>query len=153
MLRDKIAQKYSPELENLLLILSEFQKCSNENYICDEDMTWIAEYLNITLGAVYGVVKYYSMFSTTPRGRFVIRVCNSPVCGMMGADTVSATLKSVLGIQEGMISGDEMFSLEKAHCLGLCDQAPAMMINEEVHGNVSLKKIEKIISAVKTKKI
>ncbi len=151
MLKEKIAQKYSPDLENVLLILTEFQKNSDENYICEEDMAWVAEYLNITKATVYGVVTYYSMFSTSPRGKFLIRVCCSPVCGMMGSDTVSSSLQSELGTQEGKVTGDGMFSYEKAECLGLCDRAPAMMVNDEVHGNVSRTDIEMIISSAKKK--
>ena len=151
MIREEITKKYSPELENLLLILTEFQNRNKENYIRDEDMVWIAEYLNITMSAVYGVVTYYSMFSTIPRGRFVIRVCRSPVCSMMGSDTVVTNLESHLGMQEGLVSGDGLFSYEQVECLGQCDKAPSMMINDEVYGHVTLQEIEKIISSLQKK--
>lgn len=151
MIREEIAKKYSPELENLLLILTEFQNRNKENYIRNEDMAWIAEYLNITMSVVYGVVTYYSMFSTIPRGRFVIRVCRSPVCSMMGSDTVVTNLKSHLGTQEGLVSKDGLFSYEQVECLGQCDKAPSMMINDEVYGHVTLQEIEKIISSLQKK--
>ena len=151
MIREEITKKYSPELENLLLILTEFQNSNKENYIRDEDMVWLAEYLNITMSAVYGVVTYYSMFSTIPRGRFVIRVCRSPVCSMMGSNTVVTNLKSHLGMQEGLISRDGLFSYEQVECLGQCDKAPSMMINDEVYGHVTLQEIKKIISSLQKK--
>ena len=151
MIREEITKKYSPELENLLLILTEFQNHNKENYIRDEDMAWIAEYLNITMSAVYGVVTYYSMFSTVPRGRFVIRVCRSPVCSMMGSDTVVTNLESHLRTQEGLVSKDGLFSYEQVECLGQCDKAPSMMVNDEVYGHVTLQEIEKIISSLQKK--
>lgn len=151
MIREEITKKFSPELENLLLILTEFQNRNKENYIRDEDMAWIAEYLNITMSAVYGVVTYYSMFSTIPRGRFVIRVCRSPVCSMMGSNTVITNLESHLGMQEGLVNRDGLFSYEQVECLGQCDKAPSMMVNDEVYGHVTLQEIEKLISSLQKK--
>lgn len=151
MLREKIVEKYTPELENLLLILTDIQNNSDENYIRDEDMTWVAEYLNITQSSVYGVVKYYSMFSTTPRGRYVIRVCRSPVCGMMGADTVANNLESLLETHEGQVTKDRIFSYEKVECIGQCDRAPSLMVNDEVYGHVTLHEVEDIVSSLQKK--
>ena len=151
MVKREVIKKYSPDLENLLLILTDIQNCSKENYIRDKDMVWIAEYLNISLSMVYGVVTYYSMFSTKPRGNYVIRLCCSPVCGMMGAGAVAKNFESILKIQEGQVSGDKMFSFEKVECLGQCEKAPAMMVNDGVYGNLTLQKVETIISFLQKK--
>lgn len=138
-------------MENLLLILTDIQENNPEHYIRDEDMAWVAEYLNTTLGAVYGVVKYYTMLSTRPRGRYVTRVCRSPVCNMMAdrTKTIFEELETLLGISEGQVTQDGMFSIEKVECLGQCEKAPAMMINEEVYGNLDHEKLVKIIDALK----
>lgn len=147
MIQEQIAKKYSPELENLLLILTDVQNHNDQNYIREQDMEWIAEYLNITKAAVYGVVTYYSMFSIRPRGRSLIRVCRSPVCSMMGAETVVSNLQSCLGTQEGQVSSDGNFSFETVECLGQCDKAPSMMVGDQVHGRVSRQEIERIIAS------
>ena len=153
MTRDYITDKYGPDMENLLLILTEIQENNPEQYIRDEDMVWVAGYLNTTLGAVYGVVKYYSMFSTRRRGRYVARVCRSPVCTMMAdkTTTVIEDMETLLGIDAGQVTPDGQFSLEKVECLGQCEKAPAMMINEEVYGNLDHEKLVKIIDVLKRK--
>lgn len=150
-MRDDIQSKYSPKTENLLLILTEIQDSNGNNSLSAEDIAWVAGYLKIPLSAVYGVVTYYSLFSTSPRGRYVIRVCRSPVCTMLGADRVMNNLQSVLGIHEREVSDDGLFSYEKAECLGQCEKAPAMMINRDVFGKLTQTKITGIITAIKKK--
>ena len=140
-------------MENLLLILTEIQERCPEHYIREEDMIWVAEYLNTTLSSVYGVVKYYSMFSTQPRGRYVTRICKSPVCSMMveETETLFESLESILGITEGEVTGDGQFSIERVECLGQCEKAPAMMINEEVYGHLDQEKLEKIFRLLRSR--
>lgn len=151
--REYITEKYSPDMENLLLILTAIQENHPEHYIREEDMVWVAEYLNTTLSSVYGVVTYYTMFSTRPRGRYVTRVCRSPVCTMMGdkIKTVFEDLEDMLSISEGQVTPDGTFSLEKVECLGQCEKAPAMMINEEVYGNLDHEKLVKILDVLRRK--
>ena len=153
MAREYITDKYSPDMENLLLILIEIQENRSEHYIREEDMVWVAEYLNTTLSSVYGVVKYYSMFSTRPRGRYVTRVCRSPVCTMMEdkTKTLFENLETLLDITEGQVTPDGQFSIEKVECLGQCEKAPAMMINEEVHGDLDQEKLVEIFDALRRK--
>lgn len=151
MAREYITEKYSPDMENLLLILTDIQENCPENYIQNEDMAWVAEYLNTTLSSVYGVVKYYSMFSTRPRGRCVTRVCRSPVCSMLEdkTQTIFKTLEALLGITEGQVTPDGQFSIEKVECLGQCEKAPAMMINEEVYGHLDHEKLVEIFDVLR----
>lgn len=153
MNREYIAAKYRPEMENLLLILTEIQERRTDNCIRDEDMVWVAEYLNTSLGSVYGVVTYYSMFSTRPRGRYVARVCRSPVCNMMQdkPHTLFESLESVLGISDGEVTADGLFSIEQVECLGQCEKAPAMMINEDVYGNLDPERLKMIIAGLREK--
>lgn len=140
-------------MENLLLILTEIQEKSPEHYLREEDMVWLAEYLNTTLSSVYGVVHYYSMFSSRPRGRYVTRVCRSPVCTMMEdkAKTLFEGLETLLGIEEGQVTPDGLFSIERVECLGQCEKAPAMMINEEIYGHLDHEKMVRIIDGLRRK--
>ncbi len=151
MTRKDIQEKYSPELENLLLILIDIQNSSRENYLSKEDLTWVADYLGITLATVYGIVKYYSMLSTKPRGRNLIRLCQSPVCSLFEADNIGVALESILQVKEGQVSGDGLFSFENVACLGQCEKAPSLMINDAVYGKVTTQKLEEIISNLRGK--
>lgn len=151
MAKKFITDKFSPDMENMLLILIEIQEHSSEHYISEEDMAWVAEYLNTTLSSVYGVVTYYSMLSTRPRGRYVARVCRSPVCTMMQEkpEILFEDLENLLGITEGQVTADGQFSIEKVECLGQCEKAPAMMINEKVHGHLNQDKLVGIFSTLR----
>jgi len=146
--KDRLKQKYAPHQSNLLGVLHEIQNHSPRNFISSENMAWVANYLGITLASVYGVVKYYSMFSTSPRGRHIIRICKSPVCRMLANGNVAYSLSIVLKVATGEVTPDGLFSVEHAECLGHCDQAPAMMIDEKVYGPLTHKKITRIITSI-----
>lgn len=151
MSREYIKEKYKPEMENLLLILTALQQSSQSNSISHDDMVWTAGYLNTSLSSVYGVVKYYSMFSTEPRGKFTIRICRSPVCNMMAERSLADAVGVELATAGGQVTDDGMFSVETVECLGHCESAPVMMVNEEVHGNLSTGKIQDIIMQLRHK--
>ena len=146
---EHLEDKFSAHPSNLIMILHEIQKTRPRHYISREDMRWAARYLNLSLGTVYGVVHYYSLFSDVPRGRHVIRVCQSPVCRMMGTGTVAADLEAVLGAPVGTVTADSDFSVEPTECLGHCERAPVMMIDEVVHGPLTHAKINAVIAALR----
>jgi NADH:ubiquinone oxidoreductase subunit E len=105
----------------------------------------IAGYLNVPYSAIYGVVSYYSMFSLTPRGKHIIRVCNSPVCQMADSNGILAKLRNYLGIDVGATTADGVFTLETTECLGQCDSAPGMSVDEMYYGNLTERNIKQIL--------
>jgi len=138
-------------MENLLLILTDLQRFSQSNSISSADMAWTAEYLNTTLSSVYGVVKYYSMFSTEPRGKIVLRVCQSPMCKMLAGGDLVKAIESELGTTDGQVTEDGIFSVEAVECLGHCEKGPAMLANEEIYGNLNIEKTGDIVASLKQK--
>ncbi|MBN1387962.1 MAG: NAD(P)H-dependent oxidoreductase subunit E [Bacteroidales bacterium] len=147
----EILNKFSPDHKNMLGILHALQDNNPNNYLNEEDIGAIARYLNTTLSHVYGVATYYTMFSLKPRGKYIIRACNSPVCNMIGSVSIIEELKKVLKIEVGETTDDRMFTLELTECLGQCDIAPVMMINKEIYGNLDAEKIKTIIENLKNK--
>ena len=146
----EILAKYSPEKEHLISILHDIQNNNPEQYIPEDDMRSVAQYLNIPLSSVYGVVTYYSMFSREPRGKYIIRVCSSPVCEMTGSEGVIGELERKLRIRRGETTPDSLFTIETCECLGHCEEAPGMMISNMFYGNLSGSEIEEIIGSLKT---
>jgi len=132
-------------MENVLLILHEFQNSNPHQYLSDDDLAMIARYLNMPYSAVYGVASYYTMFSLTPRGKHIISVCNSPVCQMVDSKDIPATLRSYLGIDVGATTADGVFTLETTECLGQCDTAPGMSVDGVFYGNLTARKIKHIL--------
>jgi len=94
---------------------------------------------------VEGVASFYSMFSLKPSGRYVIRLCDSPPCHLVGSKSLLEYLEKKLKIKVGETTPDRLFTLELTSCLGVCAVAPAMMINDEVYGNLTFEKIDKIL--------
>jgi len=140
-----ILHKFAPSMENVLLILHEFQNRNPHHYLPDDDLAMIAEYLNVPCSSVYGLVSYYSMFSLMPRGKHIIRVCNSPVCQMADSSDILAVLRENLKLDIGETTVDGLFTLETTECLGQCDTAPGMSIDEAYYGNLTAKKTKRIL--------
>ena len=136
-------------MENMLLILHEFQNSNPQHYLSEDDLAMIAGYLNVPYSALYGVVSYYSMFSLTPRGEYIIRVCNSPVCRMADSNHILTKLRNYLGIDVDGTTADGVFTLETTECLGQCDSAPGMSVNEMYYGDLTGEKVKQILSDYK----
>lgn len=146
MTREAVFQRYPKSGDNLISILHDLQNGNEWNYLSKEDLQAAADYLELPYSFVHGVATFYTMFSLKPRGRHVIRVCQSPPCQLMGASTVSDELKKLLGVDFGQTSGDQMFTLEMTSCLGVCGVAPAMMVDGDVYGNLTPQRVKEIIS-------
>ena len=146
---DKIFAKYSPEQENLINILHDIQDENPQNYVSEEAVEAVSAYLDVPVSHIYGVLSFYTMYSTRPRGKNIIRLCESPPCFLKGSERILKKLREILGIKIGQTTDDGLFTLELCACLGVCGNAPVMMINEDVYGDLTEEKLEKIIAEIK----
>ncbi len=145
MTKAGILEKYPSRMENVLLILHELQNSNPRNYLSQKDLALVARHLNTTLGTIYGVASYYTMYSLAPRGKHIIRICRSPVCHLADAMDVVADVSRILKIGIGTTTPDGLFTLETTECLGQCDLAPAMLVDEVLYGNLTPGKIKTVI--------
>lgn len=145
MTREEVLNKYGKSKDNLLYILHDIQDSNPRHYLTEEDLKEVAKWLELPYSYVHGVATFYSMFSLKPRGKYIIRVCESPTCHLMGASNIIIELVKSLGVGIGETTKDEIFTLELTSCIGVCGVAPAMMINSEVYGNLTSEKIAQII--------
>jgi NADH:ubiquinone oxidoreductase subunit E len=120
------------------------------NYLPEEAVRQLAQGLRIPANQVFGVATFYTMFSVRPRGENIIRVCESPPCHLLDATSIVEILEDELGIKVGETTSDRAFTLELTSCLGVCAVAPAMMINDEVYGNLTRDKIPAILNRYRT---
>lgn len=146
---DSIRKKYEPKKENLISIFHEIQDNNPKQFIGEEELKKVSSFLNLTMSEIYGVVTYYSMLSTIPRGKYLIRLCHSPVCDIVGSDKIATKIKELLKIDFNETTIDGMFTLEKCECLGLCGNKPSMMINKEVFTGLTESNAELIIESLK----
>ncbi len=106
-------------------------------YLPEEVMSLVATSLGIPPAKVYGVATFYSHFALAPKGKYVIRVCDGTACHVKGSQDLVDALQARLGLGAGRkTTPDMMFTLETVSCLGACGLAPAMVVNEDVHGQV-----------------
>ena len=131
--------------EDLVGILKEAQ--SKFGYVTEEVMAELAESLHIPINEVYGVASFYSFLSIKPLGRNVIRVCQSLPCYLKNCQIIIEAIEKELGIKPGETTADGRFSFQLTNCIGLCDRAPAMMINNDAHVDLTPEKISQILKS------
>jgi NADH-quinone oxidoreductase subunit E len=132
-------------MEKLLNMINAEQTLNG--YVSEEAMNHIARDLELPLGHVYGVTTFYSFLSTKPMGRHVIRICKSVPCFLQNGEVIAASIQKELGIAPGETTVDGRFTFELTNCIGACDQAPAMLVDDELHGNLTPSKIKKILQS------
>jgi NADH-quinone oxidoreductase subunit E len=145
----EICSKYAPDKDNLIYILHEIQNSHPQHYISEEAVQTVAEYLGVPANHIYGVLTFYTMYSTKPRGQNIIRLCESPPCYIKCSENILHKLMTLLDIEVGETTKDGCFTLELCACLGVCGNAPVMMINNDVYGDLTEEKVEEIIEKVR----
>jgi NADH:ubiquinone oxidoreductase subunit E len=111
----------------------------------------VAERLALAPVQVAGVVSFYNYFTTVPRGRYQVKVCMGTACFVRGSERLLDTLADLLHAKVGGISEDGIFNLEQVRCIGACGLAPAIMVNDAVHGNLTLTKLRRLVQKLRAK--
>ncbi len=133
--------------QDLLVLLKEAQR--KFGYLSSETVVELAQSLGLSASDVYGVATFYSFLSTRPLGRNVIRVCQSLPCFLRHSQSIIESVAREIGIRPGQTTADGRYSFQLTNCIGLCEQAPAMMINDDVHGGLTPGKISQILNTYK----
>ena len=141
-IRTLVAQR-GKDRPALMPILQELQR--KYASISDFAMQVVADELGIHPAEVYGVVTFYAFLHHEPRGRFQVRLCQTISCDLAGKARVARQLENELGIAFGETTADGRFSLEYASCLGMCDQGPALLVNDRVYTRVTPDQVHHII--------
>jgi NADH-quinone oxidoreductase E subunit len=140
---DEIIAKHKEIKGAPMVVLNELQ---NEiGYITENMQEYVAEKLEVPVSLIHGVVTFYSFFATRPRGKYTIKFCLGTACYVRGVDQLIDKARQILGIDLGETTEDGMITLETCRCVGACSQAPVIMVEEDVYGQVQAKKLEKII--------
>ncbi len=139
-----LAEEFGKDHGSLIPILRAIQK--KYYHVSSIAMQEIANLLGIHPIEVYSVVTFYSFLSEEPQGKYIFRLCETISCDMVGKDQVARQLENDLGITFGETSDDGMFTLLYTSCLGMCDQGPAMMVNDCIYTKVTAEKVSEIIA-------
>jgi NADH:ubiquinone oxidoreductase subunit E len=115
-------------------------------YLPKEVQTFVADKLNLPVSKVYGVVTFYSFFTTEPRGKNVINVCMGTACFVRGAGDVLKEFEKELSIKSGQTTEDMKFTLGSLRCVGACGLAPVLTINDKVYGHCTPDQVKSILA-------
>jgi NADH-quinone oxidoreductase E subunit len=141
---DALRPRY-PTARALLLPALELAQAESGGWLPDATIAAVAEHLELPYAEAYGVVTFYDLFHQQPVGRHRIRVCTNVPCMLRGSDEIMAALAGELGVGEGVVTPDGRCSYVHFECLGSCDTAPIMMVDDRYHENLTPKRVLKIL--------
>jgi NADH-quinone oxidoreductase E subunit len=128
---DDLLTKYPPDRKRSAVLAALYLVQDQRGYLTASAMRHVAEILDMTPAEVEDVATYYVMFFKEPMGKYVLQVCRTLSCALMGAERVTEALAAKLGIGPGETDPSGMFTLMEFECLGACDRAPIVMVNNE----------------------
>ena len=141
---DELRKLYPTERALLLPALHLAQKHWG-GWLPEEAILAVAAELGLPAAEVYGVVTFYDLYHEKPVGRHRIRVCTNVPCMLRGSADLMAALAEVLGVEEGEVTADGRCSFVHFECLGACEQAPMMMVDDTYHGDLDAAKVKTIV--------
>ncbi len=143
-MHNKIFKKYTPEEQSCLIpLLQEVQNIYN--YLPENALQDVADFLNIPLSRVYGVATFYNQFRLNPVGKNIIKVCRGTACHVKNSANVLYAIETSLNAKAGETTRDKKFTIEVVNCIGACSIAPVITVNEDFHGRITIKDIPKTL--------
>jgi NADH-quinone oxidoreductase E subunit len=146
---DQIVKRYPPDRKRSAVLPALYLVQRQQGYITANAMRHVARLLEITPADVEDVVSFYTMFYTRPVGRFVLQVCRTLSCALNGAERVTEELSSKLGLNPGETDATRTFTLLEVECLGACDRAPVVMVNDAWHECLKPEEASKLVDDLK----
>lgn len=147
----EVAREVGVSPDNLVGLLVKYQKHTGKNFLTETDLKTISEETGITESELYSVATFYTLLSMEPKGKHIIQLCNDIPCYVNGSCNVKEELENLLGIKMGETTGDGLFTLEFTSCLGCCEIAPVIRVDNEIYGNLTGEKVAQIIAEYRGK--
>jgi NADH-quinone oxidoreductase subunit E len=148
---DEIIKRYPPDRLRSAVLPALYLAQHQQGYITANAIRHVSDLLGITRADVEDVVSYYTMFYTRPVGKYVINVCRTLSCAINGAERVTEELVATLGIKPGETDKTGTFTLVEVECLGACDRAPAVMVNDAWHECLQPQDAAKLVDDLRTR--
>jgi NADH-quinone oxidoreductase E subunit len=148
---DEILKRYPPDRKRSAVLPALYLVQDQQGYITSHAMQYVAGLLDMTAADVEDVVSYYTMFFTRPVGRFVLSVCRTLSCALNGAERVTEEICQRLSIKPGETDASGTFTLLEAECLGACDRAPVIMVNDAWQENQRPEDVGRLLEELRTR--
>lgn len=141
----KIYEKYSAA-NSLMILLQQIQ--SEFGYVPEFAIGYLSERMHVAESHIYGVITFYSQFSTIPVGKNIVKFCNGTACHVGGSKVLGKKLRSYLKLDEDSeTTEDRLFTVQNVACLGCCALAPAMMVSDKVYGKLDIDRVKAVIES------
>jgi len=148
---DENVQHYPPEQRKSAILYALYLAQGQLGYLTGNAMRFVAQQIGCSTADVEDVVSYYTMFYTKPVGKRVLNVCRTLSCALLGAERVTEELSKKLGIAPGQTTPDGEFTLIEVECLGACDRAPVVMVNDDWHERLAPEQAGKFIDDLRAR--
>ena len=148
---DEIVTHYPPDQRKSAILYALYLVQQQQGYITGAAMRHVADQIGCTAAEVEDVVSYYTMFYTKPVGKYVLNVCRTLSCALMGAERVTEEIAAALHIAPGDTDPSGTFTLVEVECLGACDRAPVVMVNDGWHECQKPGDVGRLIDLIKTR--
>jgi len=148
---DENVKCYPPDQRKSAILFALYLVQQQQGYITGAGMRHVAQQIGCSAADVEDVVSYYTMFYTKPVGKYVLNVCRTLSCALLGAERVTEELCAKLGITLGETTPDGMFTLLEVECLGACDRAPVLLVNDDWHERLAPGQCGKFIDEIRAK--
>jgi NADH-quinone oxidoreductase E subunit len=147
---EEIVKRYPSDQRRSAVLPALYLVQYQQGFISGNAMKYVAELLGITAADVEDVVSYYTMFYTRPVGKFVMSVCRTLSCALNGAERVTQAICDKLNIHPGETDPTGTFTLVEVECLGACDRAPVVMVNDAWHECLQPEAVSKLLDDLRT---
>lgn len=144
---ERLAERFPKNESALLPALCYLQ--NRDGYVSGDGMRSIAVILNVPEARVFSAASFYSMLNLEPEGKYIIQICTNVVCTLLTEKPLLEYISNSLGIREGEITPDGLFSIKEVECIGACGYAPAMMINADRYENLTFERFDEIIDLIR----
>jgi len=141
---DKLLAKYV-DRSYLIEAVHDILDSKDKKSLSDDEIKRLARHFRVNTAEVLGVLTFYTMFPLKVSVKHTINICVSTVCGLKNSERLVKFLKDYLGCDDNNVSNDGVFLVKEVECLGLCDMAPAIMVDNKVYGNLTVEKLKKVI--------
>lgn len=148
---DEFINKVPNNQSSLIEVLHKSQEIFG--YLSAEVQSYVAYRLNVPVAKVYGVVTFYSYFTTEPRGKYVINICMGTACFVKGANLILEEFERRLNIKAGETTEDRKFTIEVLRCVGACGLAPVVTVNNKVYGHFKKEDVKKLLESYSDKEV
>jgi NADH-quinone oxidoreductase subunit E len=148
---DENVSRYPADQRKSAILYALYLAQNQNGYLTRAAMAHVAEQIRCTTAEVEDVVSYYTMFYTKPVGKYVLNVCRTLSCALLGAERVTEAISEKLGIKPGETDPSGTFTLLEVECLGACDRAPVVMVNDDWEERLAPERVSQFIDDVRIK--